>query len=85
MTGRILEIIPEKLLKYTLKNEDDEEEDASNHSTVTEELTYHEGLTTLAVLDDVGQGKGVEERYKKSVEGWDKVLKGLKELVEEDR
>ncbi len=80
MTGKILEIVPEKLLKYTLQNDDDED----SFSTITDTLTYENGETTLIITDDVGQGEGVEERYKKSVEGWNKVLKGLKELVEEE-
>lgn len=82
MTGEILEIIPEKLLKYTLSNGDDDE-DSANFSTVTDELTYQNGETILTIMDDVGQGEGAEDRYKKSVEGWDNILKGLKELVEE--
>ncbi|WP_428657839.1 SRPBCC domain-containing protein [Runella sp.] len=82
MTGEILEIVPEKLLKYTLNNSDDDDESA-NFSTVTDELTYQNGETILTIMDNVGQGEGVEDRYKKSVEGWDNILKGLKELVEE--
>jgi hypothetical protein len=38
--------------------------------------------TILSITDDVGQGEGAEKRYSRSLKGWDKVLKGLKELVE---
>jgi hypothetical protein len=31
----------------------------------------------------VGSGDGAAERYERSVKGWDKVLEGLKQLVEE--
>ena len=83
MNGKILKIQPEKLLQYSLTNEDSK--DSSSSSTVTDELTYQNGVTTLSITDDVGQGDGAEERYKKSEKGWDKVLKGLKELVEDHK
>jgi len=81
MNGTILEIEPEKLLKYNLINSD------GNHpstSTVTDQLTYENGVTRLSISDDVGQGEGAEERYERSVKGWDKVLSGLKEFVEKE-
>ena len=34
------------------------------------------------VFSDIGKAEGAEERYKKSDKGWDSVLKGLKELLE---
>lgn len=80
MTGKILSIKAQKMLKYTLSNSDD----SKSFSTVTDTLTYADGVTTLSVTDDVGDGEGAEERYHKSVKGWHKVLKGLKELVEEN-
>jgi len=78
--GRIVRIEPEKLLEYTLENSDGD----SGHttSTVTDELSYANGVTTLSVSDNVGSGEGAEERYDRSMKGWDKVLKGLKDLVE---
>lgn len=83
MKGTILQIEPEKLLKYTLQNRNDSEE-SSNFSTVTDELTYENGVTTLLITDDVGQGEGAAKRYAKSVKGWTSVLKGLKKLVEKE-
>ena len=80
MNGKILKIEPEKLLQYSLTNGDDK--DNPSTSTVTDELTYKNGVTTLSITDDVGQGEGAEERFEKSEKGWDKVLKGLKELVD---
>lgn len=79
MSGTILEAEPLKLLKYTLENSK-----SSSTSTVTDEITSQNGITTLSVTDNVGQGEGAGMRYKKSDKGWDKVLKGLKELVESD-
>ncbi|MFD0939747.1 SRPBCC domain-containing protein [Pedobacter boryungensis] len=81
MTGKILEIKPEKLLKYTLRNGSDKK--SNSFSTVTDKLTYSKGVTTLSITDDVGKGEGAEKRYKRSTKGWKKVLKGLKKLVEE--
>jgi uncharacterized protein YndB with AHSA1/START domain len=79
--GQILKIEPERLLKYTLTNEEDDI-DSSSFSTVTDELTYENGETILSITDDVGEGKGAEDRVKRSEKGWDKILKGLKEVVE---
>jgi uncharacterized protein YndB with AHSA1/START domain len=81
LRGKILAIQPERLLKYTLNNEG--KEGGSSFSTVTDELIYRNGETTLTIADDVGIGEGAEKRYRMSVKGWDKVLKGLKKLVEE--
>ena len=83
MNGIILEIEPEKLLKYNLSNDDDN--DNPTVSTVTDILSYENGATTLSITDDVGEGEGAEERYYKSIVGWEKVLNGLKELVEEEK
>jgi uncharacterized protein YndB with AHSA1/START domain len=83
MNGTILEIEPKKLLKYNLINDDGN--DSPSSSTVTDELTYENGITTLSITDDVGKGEGAEDRYEKSIKGWDKVLKGLKELVEKEK
>lgn len=77
LKGTILEIEPSRLLKYTLGNSG-----SSTHSTVTEVLTFNNGITTLQVADDVGGGEGAEKRYRRSMAGWDKALKGLKKLVE---
>jgi uncharacterized protein YndB with AHSA1/START domain len=81
--GQIVEVQHQKLLKYTLKNKRSEH-DTTNFSTVTGKLTYDNGETTLSITDDVGLAEGAEERYKKSEKGWDKVLVGLKEIVEEE-
>lgn len=77
LEGKILQIQPGKLLQYTLKNRK-----TSGHSTVTDKLEYANRVTTLTITDDVGLEEGAEKRYKRSVKGWDKILKGLKKLVE---
>ena len=81
MNGTIVKIEPNKLLQYTLQNEGSDDTPPST-STVTDELSYVNGETILSITDDVGQGEGAEERFEKSNKGWDKVLEGLKELVE---
>ena len=83
LKGQILKIEPNKLLQYTLANGDDDD-DPFSFSTVTDELTDENGETILAITDDVGQGKGAEERYERSEKGWDNILNGLKKLVESD-
>ena len=80
LTGKILAIKPGKLLQYSLRNASDKQGKTS--STVTDKLSYQNGVTTLAITDDVGEGDDAEKRYKRSKKGWDKVLKGLKKLVE---
>ena len=82
MNGKILAIEPEKLLKYNLVNND--QEDQKSISIVTDEISYNNGVTTLSITDEVGDGEGAEERFKKSEKGWDKVLDGLKEIVEKE-
>lgn len=78
--GKILQIEPEIMLKYTLKNEN------SNHiSTVTDQLTYKNGYTTISITDDLGQGTEAKKQVRRSVKTWKKVLKGLKEVVEKER
>jgi uncharacterized protein YndB with AHSA1/START domain len=81
MKGVIIQAEPGKLLQYSLFNKSDGKETTS---TVTDELTFANGITTVNITDDVGQGEGAEKRYKRSVKGWDKILKGLKELIEEE-
>ncbi|GAB4034537.1 SRPBCC family protein [Spirosoma jeollabukense] len=81
MKGQILRIEPNKLLQYSLTNGDDVD-DPDNFSIVTDELTYENGQTILSITDKVGQGEGAQERYDRSEKGWDKILEGLKELVE---
>ncbi|MEO8172018.1 MAG: SRPBCC domain-containing protein, partial [Sediminibacterium sp.] len=80
MKGKILKIIPEKLLQYTLKNGKSE-----SVSTVTDELVFKNGKTVLSIADNVGSGHDAEKRYKRSLKGWEKVLKGLKALVEKKK
>jgi uncharacterized protein YndB with AHSA1/START domain len=80
MKGKIEAVDPGKLLKYTLKNGKGE---ATTTSTVTDKLTYANGETTVAITDDVGQGDGAEKRFNRSKKGWDKILTGLKQFVEE--
>ncbi len=81
MKGVIKKIEPGKLLQYTLSNKSDGK---ASTSTVTDKLKFANWHTTLNITDDVGQGEDAEKRYKKSVKGLDKVLKGLKEFVEEN-
>lgn len=77
MKGTILKIAKEKMLKYVLRNSD-----GTSQSTVTDQLSYEDGKTILSITDDVGDGEGAKKRYERSMKGWDKVLKGLKKLLE---
>jgi len=81
LKGKIIQIEPEKYLKYTLQNASDEH---GSFSTVIFDLNYTNGVTIVNVTDDVGQGPDSEKRYKRSEKAWDKVLSGMKKLVEEE-
>src|SRR3569832_1587325 len=60
--GKKVYIEPGRLLQYTLKNRK-----GTSYSTVTDELKYADGKTTLSIKDDVGEGWGAEKLYKRSV------------------
>lgn len=79
LKGTIDKVDEGKLLQYTLVNKGDK-----SKSTVTDKLTPAKDDTILTITDDVGQGEGAEKRYKRSVKGWDKILKGLKEFCEQN-
>ena len=82
MKGKVLKVIKERFLQYTLRNGKNADA-SSSFSTVTDVLTYQNGETTVAITDDVGDGAGAEKRYQRSQKGWDKILAGLKKTVEE--
>lgn len=82
LRGTILRIEPQKLLRYTLVNSRSRGEEAQSQSLITDELSYANGETTITVSDNVGSGPDAEKRYKRSVKGWRKVLKGLKHVCE---
>lgn len=77
LRGRILKINPGTLLTYSLKNSN-----SATESIVTFELYEENAQTIVSVTDDVGQGEGAEDRYNRSIKGWDKILNGLKRVVE---
>lgn len=78
--GTILQVEPNKLLKYTLKN--GKEEENGGYSTVTDQLSYNNGITTVCITDDVGTEEGAQKRYERSMKGWEKILKDLKKIAE---
>ena len=79
LEGEILKIIPNNFLQYKLINKNSK---PPSVSIVTETLNSENGKTVLTISDDVGDGEGAEKRYKRSQKGWDKILKGLKEFLE---
>lgn len=77
LTGKVLEINRGSMLKYSLKISSSKSE-----SIVKIDLNGENGKTLVSVTDDVGQGKGSQGRYNRSVKGWDKILTGLKRVAE---
>lgn len=66
-----------RFLQYTLKNKG-----AHTESTVTIELYEEANRTIVTITDDVGEaGNDAQDRYERSVKGWDKVLTGLKRVT----
>lgn len=85
--GTIVEIVPEKLLKYTTFDPNSTIADVpENYLTVTYELETLNGQTVFTVTqgdyNTVAEG---EKRYKESYnngQGWDPILVEIKKLVE---
>ena len=82
--GHIVDIDPEKLLRFTTFGADSKLPDVpANYSTVTYTLTPEDGKTKLIMTDgDFAKIADGEARYKDSVGGWDSVLPKLKTAVE---
>ena len=81
MHGKIEKAEPGRILKYTLKN-GKASDAAAGTSTITDVLTYQNGETLVSITDDVGDGDGAKKRFSRSQKGWDKILLGLKALIE---
>jgi len=77
LEGTVKKIVPGHLLQYTVENHG-----TGGMSLVTDELSEENGKTLLKITDDVGSEPGAEKRYKNSMSGWDKILRGLKRTVE---
>ncbi|PBQ30263.1 hypothetical protein CNR22_00310 [Sphingobacteriaceae bacterium] len=73
---------PNILLHYELKNGSSSDASAGK-CVVTDVLTSNKGITTVTVSDNAGNGDRAENRYKRSVKGWEKILRGLKKEVEQ--
>jgi len=79
--GEVLEIEPERVLKYTHWSPMGGSEDTpENYHTVTYELAGSDGTTTLTLRQDNNATQ--EEAEKMAKENWGPVLKGLKETAE---
>ncbi len=89
VTGKIIEIKPNSLLKYTVIDPNASYPDIpENHLNVSYELSEQDGKTTLTVtqdgFEDAAEG---EKRYKdvyNNGEGWNPILTEIKKLVEAD-
>lgn len=77
LKGTIVKIDRGRFLEYTLKNKKSDTE-----STVTIELYEEAGKTVTSITDDVGSDEDAEDRYERSLKGWDKILTGLKRVTE---
>jgi uncharacterized protein YndB with AHSA1/START domain len=79
--GTVLEVEPQKLLKYTHWSPMGGSEDKpENYHTVTYELAGEDGMTTLTLTQDNNASQ--EEADKMAADNWGPVLNGLKETVE---
>jgi uncharacterized protein YndB with AHSA1/START domain len=78
--GKILEVEPERRLKLTHFSPLSGQEDVpENYHTLVYELESRGPKTRLALSQD---GNATEEAAKHSQENWEKMLSGLKEVVE---
>ena len=85
--GSIVELKPEKLLAYTTFDPHSAIEDIpENYLTVTYDLSFDNGMTTLTVTQgDYATVAEGERRYADSYnggEGWNPILQEIKKLVE---
>ena len=80
--GNVLEVEPQRLLRYTHWSPMGGSEDKpENYHTVTYELAGKDGKTTLTLTQDNNATQ--EEADKMAKDNWGPVLKGLKQTVEE--
>ena len=81
--GEIVDIAPEKLLRFTTFGADSKLPDIpENYSTVTYSLTPEGEKTKLIIVDgDFAKIADGETRYRESIGGWDAVIPKLKEAV----
>src|ERR1700741_2063821 len=83
LRGKIVAIEPKRFLNYTLANSSDKKR--NSFSTVAITLSFAQGHTNIAVSDFVGTEDGAQKRYERSQKGWEKILNGLKKLLQEDQ
>ncbi|HEV8080401.1 MAG TPA: SRPBCC domain-containing protein [Chitinophagaceae bacterium] len=88
VTGKIIDIKPNSLLKYTVIDPNASYDDIpENHLNVTYELSEQDGKTTLTVTQDGFENAAEGEKRYKDVynngEGWNPILVEIKKLVEE--
>ena len=80
--GKILEVVPQKLLKSTYWSGFSGKPDIpENYQTVTYELSEAGGQTTLTITQENNPNAQSADH---SVENWNKVLDALKKLLESD-
>ena len=78
--GTILDIIPEKMVKYSYWSSFAGTPDIpENYANITYELSANDGVTTLTITQD---GLDSEERKTHSESNWSMVLDNLKKLIE---
>ena len=78
--GEVLEVEPERRLKLTHFSPLSGQEDVpENYHTLVYELASHGSKTRVALSQD---GNATEEAAKHSQENWEKMLSGLKDVVE---
>lgn len=87
VTGKIVNIIPERLLAYTTFDPNSTMEDIpENHTTVTYSLESAENLTLLRVtqgdFSTVADGQRRFDEVYNNGEGWNPILIEIKKLVE---
>ncbi len=85
--GQIKELVPFKLLSYTVIDPNGSIPDIpENYLTVTYELVQKEGSTLLTVTqgdyNKVAEGARRFEESSNGGEGWNPILKAIKELIE---
>ncbi len=80
MTGRILKIVAEKLLKHNVLRVTDEGVSALS-SVITYELREHNGMTILVARESFAEAQN-DKAFAEALAGWDATLQKLKQAAE---
>jgi len=85
VTGNVVELVKEKLLRYTVFDPNGGLEDVpGNYLTVTYSLSAQDGHGTLLEVSqgDFSKVQNGQKRYEETIGGWGMIMQKIKEVAE---